>query len=255
MSADVRAELAQVAERALARAPAYRGAWKAFSVWCHAEGRTALPATAEALLAYIAHRYRVEGHAASTLDVVAHAVLRAHEAAGLPSPASRELHALVAEARRRAPQRASVQLDEVRAVAGACGEDAAGLRDRALVLSVHHGGLSRVGATGLDIDHLDRPRLAALRQPHPEPLLCPARALERWLAARGNPPEGPLFVSVHPDRVHGLFGPRLAPGDVYRVLRQRCDAAGIRRLGALAFRLPLTPPSASPNKENKEPCR
>jgi integrase len=243
MSADARAELV---ERAVARSPAYRSAWRAFCAWCREHEREALPATPETLLAYITHRYRVERRAPATLDVAAHAIVKVHEAADLPSPASKALRALVLEARRHAPRPTSVELDEVRAVVGACGEDVAGVRDRALLLCVHHGRLSRVGAIGLNVEHLDRPALAALHQRHAEPLLCPALAIERWLAARGNPPQGPLFVSVHADR----FGGRLAPGDVYRVLRQRCQAAGIRRLTPLAFRLPpVSPPS------NKDPCR
>jgi integrase len=242
MSTDVRVELA---ERAVAGSPAYRSAWKAFGAWCRAQQRSALPAAPETLLAYVTYRYRVERRAAATLDVAACAVVRAHDAAGLPSPASKALRALVMEARRRAPRRASVELDEVRAVVGACGEDETGLRDRALLLCVHHGRLSRVGAIRLNIEHLNRPVLVALHQRHPEPLLCPVLALERWLAARGNPSQGPLFVSVHA----GRFGGRLYPGDVHRVLCQRCDAAGIRRLTVPVFRR-----SPLPSSPHKEPC-
>ena len=229
---------AHLAERAVAGSPAYRSAWKAFCAWCQEHERTELPATPETLLAYLAHRYRVERRAAATLDVAAYAIVKAHEAAGLPSPASEALRTLLMEAHRHAPRRpTSIALDDVRAVVGVCGEDVTGLRDRALLLCVHHGRLSRAGAIRLNVEHLDRPALAALHKRHAEPLLCPTLALERWLTARGNPAQGPLFVSVHA----GRFGGRLYPGDVYRVLRQRCDAAGIRRLTPLAFRLPPAP--------------
>lgn len=235
MSADAHARLA---ERAVARSPGYRAAWKAFCAWCREHEQTPLPATPEALLGYITHRYRVERRAATTLDVAVHAIVKAHEGAGLPSPVSPALRDLVWEARLHTPQPMSPHLDEVRAVVRACGEDVTSLRDRAMLLSVHHGRLSRVRVISLDIEHLAQPALAALRQRHSEPLLCPALAIERWLAARGHPEQGPLFVSVHSRR----FGGRLHPPDVARVLHQRCDEAGIRRLSARTFRLPPIAP-------------
>jgi site-specific recombinase XerC len=245
----VGAELAEQAERAIAGSSAYRSAWRLFRGWCRERGLTALPATQETLVTYIAHRHRVEGNVAATLEVALNAVLKAHKAVRLASPTSEALRAIVAEARRHAPRPTSLPLEDVRAVVHACGDDAAGLRDRALLLTIHHGRLSRVRAIRLDVDHLARPELAALRQPHPEPVLCPVVAIERWLAARGNPPSGPLFVSIH--GIHGpRFGRRLSPGDVHRILCLRCDAAGIRRVRTSAFRLPPLPPSTS-----KEPFR
>lgn len=236
MTLQARAELAELA---VAGSPAYRSAWKAFQAWCRGAEQLDLPATPATVLAYLGHRFRAEGRAASTLDVAICAIFKAHDAAGLPSPASAELRALVAEARRQALP-ASVDLDQVRAVSGACGEDAAGLRDRALLLAVHHAHLFRVRAVALDVEDLvpnpaEWSELATLRLRHPDALLCPVLALERWLAVRGNPPKGALFVGIHPQRAR-RFGARLRVQDVNRILEHRGTAAGMDGLTPLAFR-------------------
>lgn len=223
---------AQIIDRVVAASPAYRCAWRAFSAWCEARGEPPLPASADTLLAYLTHRRDVEHRAASTLEVAAYAVIKVHTSAGLPSPASPSLRRAIHAARRITPRPTSAARDEVRAIAAACGDDLAGLRDRALLLAIHHARLTRVGAVRLDVDHLDHPALAALRLRDADPLICPAAAVDRWLAARGNPQAGPLFVSVHAPHLGG----RLSPVDVYRVLRLRCDAAGVRRLSAPALR-------------------
>jgi integrase len=230
--------LTPLADQALADSPTYRSAWRAFRAWCQEQNRSALPATSETLLAYLVQRRGAERCAPATLDVVACAVAKVHEAVELPNPASSAVREFIREARRLAPGPRRLKLDELRAVMRACGDDVTGVRDRAMLLCVHHGRLSRIAVVSLDIEHLEQPGLAALRERASEAHLCPARALERWLDMRGNPAAGPLFVSVHASR----FGSRLAPGDVYRVLRLRGQAAGVPALTTRVFRRPPAAP-------------
>jgi site-specific recombinase XerC len=82
-----------------AKAPAtlraYRADWAAFSAWCAAYGIAFLPATPDTVSLYIA-ALADAGLKVATIGRRLAAIAKAHQAAGLPSPASLQ-HAVVAE--------------------------------------------------------------------------------------------------------------------------------------------------------------
>ncbi len=144
--------------------------------------------------------------------------------------ASPTAHAAVRAALRR---RQTVG-ESVLARLGSCGEDLAGLRNRALLLLIQVGGLAPADVAGLDREDLRfgnrelvlsvRPAEAPAEQPgqavrlarrRGDPL-CPAQALERWLQRSGIS-YGAVFRAVS---VHGTLERRLGVVGVRRILQQ-----------------------------------
>jgi len=231
------------ANRAQNTMRAYRAAWRAFAAWCEAEGRPALPADALAVADYLAHA--AQKRKPSTLAVHVAAIRAAHKAAGHPDPTADERARAVLRGIRRVhgqppAQREPLTLDDLRAMLRTCGDDLAGLRDKALLLVGFAAALRRSELVALDVEHIrlngvlritltrsktDQegqgthktiPRLA-------DPELCPVRALRAWLDAAGIA-SGPVFRSVNR---WGKLGRRLSPYDVVRIVKRRAEAAGL----------------------------
>jgi len=231
------------ANRASNTLRAYRAAWRAFAAWCEAEGRLALPADPLTVADYLA--FAAQQHKPSTLAVHVAAIRAAHKAAGHPDPTADErVKATLAGIRRvhgQPPaQREPLTLDDLRALVRACGDDLAGLRDRALLLVGFAAALRRSEIVALDVEHIrlngvlritltrsktDQegqgvaktiPRLADAE-------LCPVRALRAWLDAAGIA-SGPIFRSVNR---WGKVGARLSAYDVARIVKRRAQAAGL----------------------------
>ena len=222
---------------------AYRAAWRSFAAWCAEHNCPALPADPLAVADYLAHA--AQRHKASTLAVHVAAIRAAHKAAGQPDPTADERVAATMRGIRRVhgqppAQREPLTLDDLRALVRACGDDLAGLRDRALLLVGFAAALRRSEIVALDVEHVringvlritiarsktDQegqgvvktiPRLA-------DPELCPVRALRAWLDAAGIA-SGPIFRSVNR---WGKVGKRLSAYDVARIVKRRAEAAGL----------------------------
>lgn len=134
------------------------------------------------------------------------------------------------------PQRV-VRGDELQQVLSACGDDAYGKRDRALISMMYYTGTRCRETLAVNLRDYDpvsgeirimgkggRPRITYAN--------ASARApLDAWIAERGDE-DGPLFTSPRSDR----FGERYSYFGVWGMLRRRCADAGIPCFGAHALR-------------------
>jgi integrase len=120
---------------------------------------------------------------------------------------------------------------EVEALAGACGADAIGRRDRAIVLALALAGLRRHEAARLRLADYDRAArtLRVLGKGNKErsvPVHAGlADALGAWLAVRGEEP-GPLFCRVHRGG-HAAPARGVSGATVYHVLAALVERAGL----------------------------
>jgi integrase len=224
---------------------AYAADWADFTTWCRQAGLAPLPAAPETVAAYLAALART--HAPATLRWRLAALSRAQRQAGhrfWPShPAIRETPRGIGRDH-GAPQRraAALATPEIRRLVAACGGDAAGLRDRALLLLGYAGALRRSEIVGIDREHLafdaeglrlTLPRSKGDQAAQGEALgiprgqhraTCPVRAVEAWLQA-ADCRYGPVFRAVN--RWGGIETQRLHPDAVRRILLRRAAAAGI----------------------------
>lgn len=225
----------------------YRGDWARFCRWCRAQGVAALPASPQAVTAYLAEAAVETGRPALARRKAAIAAM--HRAQGLAPPKlDRTALAGVRAACQAgiAPTRLGPRATpaRLRALAAACPGDLAGLRDRALLLlaaaTARQPGSSVVGIPValllmLDAEHvrieaggvaLTVRRRADDEEPGhvvrvartPIPATCPARALEDWLRA-SDTRFGPVFRKV--DRWGNAEHARLGPDGLRRVVKRR----------------------------------
>lgn len=224
----------------------YAGDWRDFLEWCQAAGLPALPAAPETVGAYLAGMART--HALATLRRRLASIARAHRQSGRQfwrgHPAIRDTLRGIAREHGVAPRRAAaLTTPEIRKLVAGCGGDAAGLRDRALILLGYAAALRRSELVALDRDHVEfdgegvrllvargkgdaAGRGAAVGVPRGQRReTCPVRALEAWLEASGCR-FGPVFRAV--DRWGGIErGRRLHPDAVRTILLRRAAAAGL----------------------------
>ncbi len=155
------------------------------------------------------------------------AIAEHHEERRLASPTA---HAAV----RAALRRRQTGREAVLARLASCGEDLAGLRNRALLLLIQVGGLTPAEGAWLDREDLRfeegrlvlavRPAEALVEQQGQAVRLprrrgdprCPAQALERWLQRSGIS-YGAVFRAI---TVHGTLERRLGVVGVRRILQQ-----------------------------------
>ncbi|MGB8266899.1 MAG: tyrosine-type recombinase/integrase [Candidatus Velthaea sp.] len=180
------------------------------------------------------------------------AISSRHATAGIETPTD---HPLVRKMLRRYARTRGTALqkkdpllvDRLPSLVLAMGDDLSARRDQALLLLGYAGAFRRSELFALDVDDLrfsatglfvwisaakNDPRkkgreLYVPRLPKTNGLpgadLCAVTALERWLQTVGR--EGPVFRTF--DLRGRLTGNRLDPGDVARILRRRCVAAGV----------------------------
>ena len=204
----------------------YAGAWQGFVTWCTSQGwLVALPVPPERVVAFIDSLPRSLGPNGIKLRMAA--IAEHHEERRLASPTA---HAAV----RAALRRRQTAGEAVLARLASCGEDLAGLRNRALLLLIQVGGLMPAEGAGLDREDLRfeegklvlavRPAEALVEQQgqtvellcrRGDPI-CPTQALERWLQRSGIS-YGPVFRAI---TVHGTLERRLGVVGVRRILRQ-----------------------------------
>ena len=204
----------------------YGGAWEIFVAWCTSQDRLLiLPVPPEWVVAYVESLPPSLGPNGVKLRMAA--IAKHHAERRLPSPTAHPMVRAALRRRHGAGEAVPARLDS-------CGEDLAGLRNRALLLLVQAGGLAPADVAGLDRDDVrfgegelalsvraaDAPagqpgqgvRLARRRG---DPL-CPVHALERWLQRSGIT-YGAVFRAV---TVHGTLERRLGVVGLRCILRQ-----------------------------------
>jgi integrase len=229
---------------------AYAGDLANFTAWCEKHGFTPMPATPEIVGAYLAAAG--EGYAMPTLRRRVAAIARACGVAGQPldtkHPAIRETLRGIGRKHGTPTRRAAaLSTTEIKKLCRACGDDLAGLRDRALFLVGFAGAMRRSELVGLDVSNvtwttsgikilIERSKTdaegegaeIALPRGRSEET-CPVVALQSWLAATGIK-AGPLFRKVN--RGGKVEAARLTPDGVRQILLKRANQAGIK--GTLA---------------------
>jgi len=225
---------------------AYASDLASFKAWCDKQGFTPMPATPEIVGAYLAAAG--EGYAMPTLRRRVAAIARACGVAGHPldtkHPAIREtLRGIGRKHGSPARRAAALTTTEIKKLCRACGDDLAGLRDRALFLLGFAGAMRRSELVGLDMSHVTRAgnglklliersktdaegegaEIAIPRGQSEE--TCPVTALKAWLQA-AEITAGPLFRKVN--RGGAVETARLTPDGVRQILLKRAAQAGIK---------------------------
>ncbi|NPD69295.1 hypothetical protein HN018_27535 (plasmid) [Lichenicola cladoniae] len=245
----------------------YAGAWRDFCTWRTSMGLgSSLPVPAEHIVSYIESLMPTASHSTIKLRLAAIA-LHSNQAGGVSCNA----HAAVRAALRRCQRAADGSTEQAIDIQLACcGEDLAGLRDRAVLLMNHVGGLAPADIAGLDREDLEfRNTELVLRvrlpnAPVEEPgqpvhlprrrgdLLCPAVALERWLQRSGIVYDA-IFQGV---TVHGTLDRRLGVVGVRRILQRIETQAAAQAMPPARPLVPATPtPRSNPKARLSAPAK
>lgn len=185
----------------------YAADWTAFETWCAAAGRTALPADAATVTAFLTDGATILG--AGALARRASAIGARHRQRSFISPTlDPTVKAVLRAARHNASPRRGLgpAPAQLMRMAAACRGDLTGLRDRALLLLLAAGGLGPSALVGLDVEHI---RFVASMAEltlsgaaggvgrltvscGADLSVCPVQALRDWLHTSDTQP-GPLF--------------------------------------------------------------
>jgi integrase len=238
---------AAYAQAALAPATrrAYRAQLRAFEVWCRTRGLIPLPASPAMVANHLAE---IAPHRAyNTLTLRLAAIIRAHRMLGLvfdaADPGLRATLAGIARSHGTRPRRQSAPLlaPDILRIAGACGGDLRGLRDRALLLLGFAGAFRRSELVAIQVEHLRfapegvsvfLPRAKEDQEAEGQMVHiaantlaahCPVAALRRWLSDAGLD-SGPVFRCI--TRWDRVGDAALSPEAVRLILRERAAAAG-----------------------------
>ena len=205
---------------------AYRSRWRSFEGWCTRAGRVALPATAQTVAAYLTHLATERGLKATSVDAHLIAIRAVHRGAGATAPDTLTARKVVVAAQRREAARVGrygprkavpLMAADLSAIAAACDETAAGLRDRAIVLlgfallarrselaALNLSDVELVPGEGIAVtirsSKTDPSARGVIRRIHyaANERVCPVRAVLTWtsfLAGRGIT-TGPLFTRI-----------------------------------------------------------
>ena len=222
----------------------YEADWRVFRAWCDGHGAPSLPALPAVVAAYLAERSATRGR--SGLRLILAAIAHHHRRAGHlwtsgdPVIAS-VMRGILREQKRPVRPAAALTSAELRQLLAGCGEDLAGLRDRALLLVGFAGALRRSELVTLDHEDV---RFTAdglvlrIRSSKGDqegqgadvgivrgtrPGTCPVRALEAWLR-RARITYGPVFRRL---TAAGTIEGRLTGKGVWWILRARAREAGM----------------------------
>ncbi|WP_246693792.1 site-specific integrase [Methylobacterium sp. WL18] len=242
----------QRASKADATVRAYTSDARVFQDWCARFGFRSLPASPEAVAAFIVSEAE-EGRAASTLGRRMAAIRHAHKLAGLPDPTEDEgVRAAMRGARRKvgvAPtQKAAATAEILAAMLMRTPDTLTGKRDRALLALGFAGAFRRSELVALDVaDLVEDPEGLRVRVrrsktdqegrglekaiPHGR-FIRPVALVREWLEAAGIV-EGPVFRPVSrsgnvrsPDPGTAK-PPRLTTQTVADIIKRYCTAAGL----------------------------
>lgn len=223
----------------------YRSDWRDFCQWCEGQATCPLPASPEAVAAYIAEcagRLKV-----GSIQRRLNAIAEAHKATGAESPTSAGIVRNTLKGIKRkfgtaSVQKAPVLTSDIRAMVASTDTGLIGLRDRALILLGFAGAFRRSEIVGLDVQDCAFGKdglTVTLRRSKTDqegqgrkigipygsnPETCPVRTLQGWLEQTALA-EGPLFRSVNR---HGkVLARRLSPPDVARIVKKLAKQAGL----------------------------
>ncbi|MFT4095754.1 MAG: site-specific integrase [Rhodoblastus sp.] len=209
-----------------------------------AEWGGSIPAAPETIAEYLAD------HAGeltvSTLTRRAGTLSKAHAALGLPSPCQAQIVRSTLQGLRRrygvaGKQARALVLEDLFPVLDGIGDDAKGVRDRALLLLGFAGGFRRselVGLDAADIEHVRQGVVVHLRRsktdqhgagrkigiPHGRSRHCPVSAIDRWIEV-ATASNGPIFRPV--DRHGHIAAGRLSGDAVSDIVKERVAAVGL----------------------------
>jgi site-specific recombinase XerD len=226
---------------------AYRSDWLQFEVWCRGHGLVCLPAAPETVALYLTAL--AADHKPASLQRKLTSITKAHQAAGLPTPASMQI-AVVSETlkgiRRTVgtaqPGKEPLLTADILNMLDALDEGPLGCRDRALLLVGFAGGFRRSELVSLDVEDVNETTdglVIRVRRSKTDPeargttvalpygstaATCPVRSYRAWVAAAGIT-NGPAFRSV--DR-HGRVGQgRMNAGSIARLIKRAAEDAGL----------------------------
>lgn len=192
--------------------------WKIFRAWCRCAGRRDLPASSETVELFVTHQLH-RGLKTSTVTRHVCSIAAKHTEAGLTSPVTFSVSALLSGARRLRQEqpgaKAIITPDDLRRISIAlAGCDARSVRDRSLMVVGFATAMRRSELRALDLadvkltcegfevfirrgktDQEGKGRKIGI-PPGKHAASCPVEALKTWLDARGNWP-GPLFTRTN----------------------------------------------------------
>jgi site-specific recombinase XerD len=152
------ADYARAAKSAATRR-AYRSDFEIFRSWCESKRLSPLPASAEAVAAFLAFDVR-NGTKPTTLSRRLAAIRYAHTLAGHPSPTASEavkatLRGIKRTFRHTPARKAPATSDKIASMAALTGDNPRGLRDRALLLLGFAGAFRRSELVALNLEDLE----------------------------------------------------------------------------------------------------
>jgi site-specific recombinase XerD len=234
------------ASKSAATLAAYGSDFRIFEAWCRGRGLTALPATCEAVVAFLAAQASA-GKRASTLQRRLAAIAYMHKISNVASPiGSESIKATLSGIRRSigaAPVRKKAATsDIVLGMAGTVGgESLRQLRDRAILLIGFASAMRRSELVALDLSDLEWTAegvLIHIRRSKTDQegvgqsvavprgaTACPVTALRAWIEAAGIV-SGPVFVRIWNKRCQRITDQRLHGRAIASIVK-----AGAKRLG------------------------
>ena len=203
----------------------YDTQWRQFEEWCQVNGFVAEPSSVPTLSAYVGQLYR-DGKSLSTLNVALAAIRSRHITGHLEDPmAASSFKEFMSGVRRTMAKDGlskrevarTINLDQLRALAEACGDDLEGQRNRALILVGFGGWFRRSELLSIQYEQLkiergrilvrlDRSKTNQTGQRIEKIELteiigsyadvCPYSAMQQWLSASGIT-AGPVFRKIY----------------------------------------------------------
>jgi site-specific recombinase XerD len=241
---DEAVEYAQAAKSSATRR-AYRSDFEIFRSWCETKGLSPLPASPEAVAAFLAFDAK-SGTQSSTLERRLAALRYAHKLAGHPSPTATEavkatLRGIKRTLRHCTTRKAPATSEKIAAMAAATGKSVRGLRDRAVLLLGFAGAFRRSELVALDFNDLEfcngGLRITIRRSKTDQEgdgatiaiaarsFACPVKATRAWLKA-SRITRGPIFRPV--SKSGRALGRRLSDRAVAEIVETYARRIGLK---------------------------
>lgn len=224
----------------------YRTDWSTFCSWCAQAGVPALPASPEAVAAFVSSMAQL-GRKVATLQHMIVAISQAHQHASHTSPTATAIVRETMKGIRRTigvaqVQKSPVMPDQIRSMLAVLPDDLLGVRDRAILLLGFSGGFRRSELVGLDMQDIEFTTdgmVVTLRRSKTDqesagrrvgipfgssPATCPVRSLRAWIDTAAVT-EGPVFRPV--GRWGHVGAGRLDDRAVARMVKRNVKAIGL----------------------------
>jgi site-specific recombinase XerD len=224
---------------------AYRSDFEIFRTWCEEKRLCPLPASAEAVAAFLAFDL-TNGAKPPTLSRRLAAISYAHTLAGHPSPTASEavkatLRGIKRTVRHSAARKAPATSDKVAAMVALAGDGPRGLRDRALLLVGFAGAFRRSELIALNLEDLESCEhglLVTIRKSKTDQegvgariaiargsVACPVNAVHDWIAV-SRIESGPIFRPV--SKKGRVLNRRLSDRSVADLVKAYARRAGLK---------------------------